>query len=59
MAVQKGSSITRRAMGTMVSVKRIVIQILWLTPMRRTMASVVRVNRPRGVEDQVSILSTC
>ena len=59
MAAPKGSSITRRAMETMVSVKWIIVQILWLTPTHRIMVSIVSVNRPRRVEDQVSILSAC
>jgi len=52
-AVRKDSSITRRAMGIAVSIKRTVILILWLTPTYRVMVSIIRVNHPRGVEDQV------
>ena len=48
MPVQK-DSITRRATGTMVSVKQ-TIRILWLTPICRAMYSAVRVNRPSAVE---------
>ena len=55
----KGNSITRRAMETTISARQITVWILWLTPTHRIMVSVVRVNRPRGVEDQVSILSAC
>ena len=57
--MRKDSNITRRAMGITVSVKRTVIPILWLTRTYRAMVSIVRVNRPRGVEDQVLILSAC
>ena len=39
--------------------KRTPVWILWLIPTRRITVSVVRVNRPRGMEDQVSSLSTC
>ena len=55
MPVQR-DNITRRAMETMVSVKRIIVWILWLIPTCRAMVSVVRVNRPRIMEDQASTL---
>ena len=45
MAVQKGSTTTKEAMGIMVSARQIV-QILWLTPI----CSIVKVNRPSAVE---------
>ena len=40
--VRKDNNTTRRAMGTMVSVKQTIVWILWLTPAYRVMVSVVR-----------------
>ena len=55
VAAPKGSNITRQAMETTVSVKRIIAWTLWLIPMRKIKANGVKVNRPSAVEDQVQI----
>ena len=44
-------------MAITVSAKWTIIPILWLTPTYRVIISAVRVNRPRGAEDQVLIWS--
>ena len=52
-AVPRGNSITRQVMGTMVSTRPIVIQILWPIPVRRIMVSVVRGGHPLSQVGQV------
>ena len=57
--IPRGRSTTRRAMKTMVSIKRIIAWILWLIPTRRTKANDVKLNRPSAVEGQVLIRTAC
>mgnify|MGYP006266366623 CR=1 FL=1 len=58
----KKSGNTRRqqhnqvSQGAMVSARLIIVWILWLTPIRRIMVSVVRESHLLGLEGQISIL---